>query len=452
MTRAALLAAVLLAGTAAAQTWEQIPPAPNYGSTVVQINRIAFLPGPSAEGSLVIVGHHTMLYDPDRATEAHLYPWVSIGTHTDGVQFVTVTTAGTLLGGAASGTKTDRSTDRGQSWDRDVYSYVTDIYQTSLPALIGPEGHGAVFVSDGRSAVRSFGDGARGTWETLGVIGGEVVAFGEAPPSGALPQGRLLAAVFNGVTTSDDGGATWEPGRGAYGYAEFVGYGFAFVAEAGHPYGGALLAGVNDRAFDRDSSATVYRSEDGGATWARWHRFSPAALGLPSAGRVVLAATPDGAVWAGVSQSYGPAQWNEGAVARSLDGGRTWAPAGYVGATVNELEVGPEGRLYAATYDGVWRTTAPAYAVGGEPAPEPAALAVRAWPNPTVGRATVSVALAAPEAVRVSVFDAQGREVAVVHDGPARDGQRGSRSRRWSWHRDRTSCASRPPAGRRPRG
>ena len=331
MTRATLLAAVLLTSAAAAQTWEQIPPASNYGSTIERVNRLTFLPGPTAEGSLVIVGHHTLLYDPSRAGEAHLYPWVSIGTLTDGVEYITVTTAGTLLGGAPSGAETDRSTDRGQTWEQDVYSFVTDIYQTSLPGLVGPEGHGAIFVSTGRSAVRSFGDGARGTWETLGVIGGEVVAFGEAPPSVALPQGRLLAPVFNGVTYSDDGGVTWHPGRGAYGFAEFVGHGFAWVPQTDHPYGGSLLAGVNDRAFDRDSSATVYRSEDGGASWARAYRFSPAALGLPSAGTVVLAATPDGAVWAGVSQSYGPPQWNEGAVGSRLTGGGrgsrrgTWA-------------------------------------------------------------------------------------------------------------------------------
>ena len=34
------------------------------------------------------------------------------------------------------------------------------------------------------------------------------------------------------------------------------------------------------------------------------------------------------------------------------------------------------------------------------------------------------LALAAPVAVRVAVLDARGREVAVVWDGPARDGQR----------------------------
>ena len=51
-------------------------------------------------------------------------------------------------------------------------------------------------------------------------------------------------------------------------------------------------------------------------------------------------------------------------------------------------------------------------------------LDVEVFPNPTGGTATVALALAAPERVTVRVYDARGREVAVVHDRPASDGQR----------------------------
>ncbi|MEM0962932.1 MAG: T9SS type A sorting domain-containing protein, partial [Bacteroidota bacterium] len=44
------------------------------------------------------------------------------------------------------------------------------------------------------------------------------------------------------------------------------------------------------------------------------------------------------------------------------------------------------------------------------------------WPNPTSGRVSVSVALVEAGDVRVSVYDALGREVAVLHDGPAAAG------------------------------
>ena len=57
-------------------------------------------------------------------------------------------------------------------------------------------------------------------------------------------------------------------------------------------------------------------------------------------------------------------------------------------------------------------------AVASEPGVAGAALAVGVAPNPSAGAARVSVAPAAPGAVRVAVFDALGREVSVLHDGP----------------------------------
>lgn len=47
----------------------------------------------------------------------------------------------------------------------------------------------------------------------------------------------------------------------------------------------------------------------------------------------------------------------------------------------------------------------------------PAAPALAVWPNPTASRATVSLARASGT-VRVAVYDALGREVAQLHDGP----------------------------------
>ena len=48
---------------------------------------------------------------------------------------------------------------------------------------------------------------------------------------------------------------------------------------------------------------------------------------------------------------------------------------------------------------------------------DPAAPSVSVYPNPAAGRATVALAAVTGD-VRVSVFDALGREVAVLHDGP----------------------------------
>jgi hypothetical protein len=56
--------------------------------------------------------------------------------------------------------------------------------------------------------------------------------------------------------------------------------------------------------------------------------------------------------------------------------------------------------------------------VADEPAPEaPAALALSAWPNPSVGAVRLGVSLPEAGAVRVTVLDALGRIVAVPLDG-----------------------------------
>ncbi|WP_420454764.1 hypothetical protein [Rubrivirga sp.] len=444
----------LVAGAATAQpapppadvAWERMPLFPNFGYPRMIAEGLAVLPTDREDGPpfrLYVVGTDFVVYDPERAAEQserdqdEFGPWVDLCyPGACGPFDVAATEAGSLVG--AEGGEIIRSTDGGATWTRDVgggptYTALV-VFQPRLAAR-DAGGRAPVLAADSPNVRRSYGDGAEGTWEqaTEGdtysfKAGGDVIAFGEVPPSPALPNGRLLAGVWNGVTVSDDGGATWRPGEGAYGFAQYLGYSFAFVPDPAHPYGGAVLAGVDDLAFGRDSTATVYRSEDGGSTWARAHRFSPAALGLPDANRVMLAVTPDGAVWAGVSHEVGGLpQTYPAAVARSADGGRTWelVSAGVDMRRIYELMVGPDDRLYVATAVGVWHTAGPAYEVAGEDRPAaPPGLGVSAWPNPTERAATVAVELEAPGVVRVTVTDALGREVAALHDGPAADGQR----------------------------
>ena len=61
-------------------------------------------------------------------------------------------------------------------------------------------------------------------------------------------------------------------------------------------------------------------------------------------------------------------------------------------------------------------------AVDAGPSPEAAPLAVAVYPNPTAGPATLRLTTAGTVDVRVEVYDALGRRVAVVHDGPAAAG------------------------------
>lgn len=428
----ALLVA-LAAGGAGAQgaptvVWEPLPLVGDRPGT--NGPAVAFFPGDPTP--VWISGYGPLLYNPDGDPDDSYGDWDNLCTRGCAPYTGVITPRGTVLIGAPAGATLLSRLPLGGVWEYKVAGegyHAFPIYQSSLPALRNADGEGALFYHDGGSVGRSDDDGREGTWRTLGETGGDGLSFGEVPPSPALPDGRLLVGMYNGVAYSDDGGETWSPGEGAYGFAQFIAYSFAFVPEPGHPFGGVALAGLYDFAFGRDSTATVYASDDGGATWERRHRFSPSALGLDNANEVALLATRDGAVWAGVGPTRAGSTPAVGAIVRSEDGGRTWTDVGegYGGWRVRSLTVGPEGRVYAATDVGVWRTTEPVYPVAGEPAPVPpeaGGLGLSVRPNPTCGAAVVVLELASPERVRVSVVDAGGREVAVAWDGPAADGQR----------------------------
>ena len=354
-----------------------------------------------------------------------------------------VTSAGTFLVGSGAGAaRLSRGTDRGRTWALNYEDYGAEpFFEATVPSASGPDGT-AVFigVGDGGESARSLHDGAPGTWEPAGTGFGFPQSFGEVPPSPALPQGRLLYGVWNGILTSDDGGLSYQPSS-AFGSARYIAWSFTFRAEAGHPYGGVAYAGVQNLNAAEDGGefrgSEVLRSDDGGSTWARAHRFSVAEIEVPVPSgtdmtRVMVLATPDGALWAGVSQSGGATNPRHGGIMRSADGGATWAraDAGYRNAEgwgygANQLKLSRTGVLYAATDRGVWRTTAPVVAVAGE-AP-PAALpevSVSVRPNPAGGRVEVALNAAEANVVRVVVLDALGREVAVVHDGAVAQGER----------------------------
>ena len=324
---------------------------------------------------------------------------------------------------AADGSYLSYSANRGLTWDPEIFEGTDDLLVATLPGLEG------VILGASYHTVRSDGGGARGTWTTGGATGGNPgEAVAEVPPSGMLPRGRLLMGVWNGITYSDDGGASWRRSS-AYRPGGYIGLSFAFVRAPGHPYGGTVFAGLGDTPYYPASYGTVARSDDGGVTWAPVHRFDPSLWGMTKVTEVKLLATSDGALWAGLADGFtgqGPAAFRLGAVVRSTDGGATWAVAGlgYAGGGVSQLILSRTGALYAASDGGVWRTRGPAVAVAGEAAPEAAGLSMLVRPNPSQGRAEVVVALGQTQDVRAVVFDALGREVAVVLSGPVAAGER----------------------------
>jgi hypothetical protein len=298
---------------------------------------------------------------------------------------------------------------------------------------------GALYVGtnafgNGDSTVVRSTDGGRSWHVQPGYTGvyAYAFAFAEAvpePPPGGLPQGAFVAADAFGLVYSHDGGDSWTTVPGM----SYRFYDIAAVQLGPRDGGkaGRILAPTYDNSV---GYPRVFASDDGGATWAL------AFEGPEDGGFFYVFVAPDGAVYAysrGIDRSrhlFG-----------SADGGETWQDLGPVGAEwtfgIEQLTVGPDGRLYAVgdhgqagpnipglgeASGGVFRTTE-AVVVASEPAsPEQwSSFGLRIFPNPTGGAMVIALTGSATgEAVRVAVFDTLGREVALLHDGPASAGQR----------------------------
>ncbi len=451
LLRVAVLA--LLPAVAASQTWEPLPLVPIYNDWSQQVHRVDFLRAegsdatdPSLDSLLTFRPiARLLLYNPGGVHGAAGDNGVYGAWHTlcagsycapdDGL----VTASNAILHGSRN-RLLRRSTNRGRTWATVADSlYAIPLHESALTALAGANGHGLVAViGDDGTVETSTADGASGTWARGGVGGGLAETLGEVPPSAALPSGRLLMGVWNGVSGSTDGGQSFQA-TSLYGFGRWIGYSFAFVPQAEHPYGGVAFAAVlNTALYPSSPAGEVHRSDDGGQTWTLAHRFTGEETGLPLyrdpeginpdsylLGQSALLAAPDGVLWASVNAlPGGPVQ--PGVIMRSADLGQTWARAdagfeGYTGIQiptpasfgwrVRRFALSRTGVLYAATDRGVWRTTAPV--VSGEAWPTPASvgLSLSVAPNPSRGPVTLSLSARETQRVRVVVSDVTGREV-----------------------------------------
>ena len=375
-----------------------------------------------------------MLFDGDTLYAAALYPfkvlqpgdtdWSDAFPANAFAQDLFITPDRVIFALRPNGLGLLRSADGGSTWMNVVNEALR------LPVLT-PEG--ALFTptrgnADGQGAVgaRSIDGGATWTYGGLGQPGEGVGSLSVLvmPTSVALPNGRLVAAGYNGIAYSDDDGRTFRPSA-IYRVLDHVSD--TAVRIEGGPYDGRLLAVVQG-----SLGIGVFASADG----IGWTLLSPVPTGTTFTARLV--ATPDGAVYA--YDRRATVERTGYPMYRSTDGGATWTDVGPVGdglsqypPEVREVVVGPDGRLYAATslegrYDpgregGVFRTVAPVVVAAEAPPAEAPGVGLSVRPNPTGGRAAVVLRLAEEGAVRVSVVDALGREVAVLLDGPARAGE-----------------------------
>lgn len=339
--------------------------------------------------------------------------WIELATfppeHASNATYILKTRAGTIITSQAGATY--RSTDGGLTFGDEVVGRGGPL----LEVRDGP--HAGLLVASGGDnnnidVMTSSDDGV--TWSGVGLDD----PFGRAESfvsiSDGSNAGRLVAACQNGLAYSDDGGQTWALSNL---WEPFLYY--AFDVErmpAGSKVPGRLFAGVEDGG----ASSSVYRSDDDGATWEFVRDFGN------QIGYTTVRWVGGGTLYAVVEQ---------GKVWRSDDAGATWYlvsdldTAVGVDIAVDDVVVGLEGRLWVvvntpgSTFEGkgIYRTVAPVPVAteGGPDGPTSAeALTLGApYPNPSAGGVTVPLALARTAAVRVTVIDMLGREVAVLHDG-----------------------------------
>lgn len=277
--------------------------------------------------------------------------------------------------------------------------------------------------------VLSFSTNAGLTW-TRGTFfpgdAGVPYDFAATAPTPDAPQGRLVTADFLGTSYSTDDGQTWQ--RSTL-HGPYRAYSVDVVRPGPRDGGHAGRFVTGAISFDRFRSY-VYTSDDGGQTWQE--RF---AYPLDGERGLQVVAAPDGAVYM-YNDRFNTARHLFG----SSNGGDTWQDLGPMGLDwpfgAAQMAVGPDGRLYVGGPDGVpaynpmedeaaggvFRTVLPVVATAAQaPAPDaPSGLGLRTFPNPSGGAVTIALSgHAASEAVRVSVYDTLGREVAVLHEGPS---------------------------------
>ncbi len=336
---------------------------------------------------------------------------------------------------ASVGTGVYRSADGGQTWARIALGFaprgLSDLHRDAAGRLFAaPATCTGVPACAPMAVYRSLDGGL--TWAPTPLA--RPVPFAQARVFDGV--GGALWALFNtrALYRSADGGDSWEPVAPAP---------FAMTFTVGAD--GTLWAGSG-----QSNGVSVARSADGGASWTTVLADAPGlrtgALVVAGDGSVVVGASgrgyrssDNGATWPGVD--FGFAQtWYEldvlrlspdgslfaGAdagtpVLRSRDDGQTWAPvaAGLPETRYSvDLALGQDGVLWAALGTrGLYRTTASTF-VADEPAVGNATLGLAVAPNPSRGAAAVTLTLGRAAHATVAIFDALGRRIALLHDGP----------------------------------
>lgn len=157
--------------------------------------------------------------------------------------------------------------------------------------------------------------------------------------SGAAGTQTIFVGTWNGVFSSTDGGGSWSLANG--GQAGSVNNLALDPRNAQTLYAGILFGGV-------------FKSVNGGDSWSAVNEgLGITYPGIPATyypNTASLAVDPaDGAIYVGSNSG----------VFKSTDGGGSWATAGGLTGYVNALAIDPahSGVVYAGSYDGVFKST-----------------------------------------------------------------------------------------------
>ena len=227
-------------------------------------------------------------------------------------------------------TEVYRSTDRGENW-----ATVLTISTRCVPSFAAGTTADSLFVSCGTRFLRT--DDAGLSWDE------PATPFTENVRLAATSGGLLYAFGVSHLFRSGDGGTSWVSAGGAPAACPGL---LALAADPGN--GRTLLAGTGVIGAGGFQCGGVYRSVDGGATWAA-ASFSGAYVTDVAFGR------------GDSSRAYASASFISGilppgGVYSSGDGGRSFSDANLPASGALEVAVSATGRIvYAATALGVYQ-------------------------------------------------------------------------------------------------
>jgi len=229
-----------------------------------------------------------------------------------------------------------RSDDGGVTWEPLATPFIAG---DSGQVIVDPQAPDTVFVPSFFALYRSV-DGGR-SWADKSPVPDRFSQAARVVFDPHRPRTVFAMDASSGLYRSDDGGDSWRA-VGASAGGIVLGDSFFLQDLAFSGNGSTLVVGARYRPPEWHPLSTFFQSQDGGATWTTLSRRVPFALNA-------LAVDPSAA-----GRLYATAR--EG-VFRSDDGGRTWAAkvGGLVTSAVTGLAADSElpSTLYAVDADGV---------------------------------------------------------------------------------------------------